>query len=467
MKSILTHIQTVPWLKPLRNAGWLGLGRGAQAVFSIGTLAFSARALGVELFGVLVLIHSLALMVSQLCRFQSWQAVAKYGAEALEAKDNKRLSELLKFSFRLDAIGFVMAVMFMAAAGHVMASWLNVPDEYKTLAQIYGVCAVIFMNIGYTALGVMRLFDRFSKLALQNTIEPAIRFLGAGLLFSTAGSLASFLILWLSALVVGKLFLFWQAITALKQEQLWAEIKAGRPVSTVQKWAPEKNIWRFVIATHLISTLRMVPTHIPLLLVGGILGPAAAGLFRVAKQFADLLIKPNRKLLEPALLPELSKLSAAASYKQRQLMVRRMSGLIGFVALLIFGVLAVFGEALISAIAGAAYLDAYAPMIWLALGGVVGLAMSPFEPLLMAAGKTMSVLMANVLAAICFIVFMFVMLPAYGVMGAGMAMAIYNMLLGLFVFLPAQHLIRADARKGQDAETFQSALDDQLTDKTK
>lgn len=460
MKNSLTYIKQVAWLKPLRNAGWLGAGRGAQAVFSIGTLAFAARGLGVEAFGALVLIHSLALAVAQLCRFQSWQAVAKYGAEALEEKNNERLAALLKFSLVLDAIGMALAVLLMVFGGAFIARLLNLPQEIHSFAQLYGVAAVLLMNIGYTALGVMRLFDRFSKLALQTAIEPAVRCIGSAVLFFMGAGMNAFLLLWLGALLAGKLVLFRQAHHVLIEHGVAAALRGQKEKIN------EQGIWRFVFATHLVSTLRMVQTHLPLLMVGSVLGPAAAGLFRVARQFSDFLVKLNRKLLEPAIFPELSKLSAASDYKTRQVMVRRLSAVVGGMALVVFLVLAVCGKPLISAVVGDAYLDAYAPMVWLALGGVVGLVMFSFEPLLMAAGKMKAVLWAQGISAAAFVVMLWGLMPVYGLQGAGMAVMLYSFISGLAVFIPAQRLLKEQAQKedvdeAENKSSFQDMLKQQ------
>ena len=67
----------------LKNSSYLGASRIVAAIASIATLAFTGRALGVFLFGLLILIHSYAQAASSLSKFQSWQIIVRYGGQGL------------------------------------------------------------------------------------------------------------------------------------------------------------------------------------------------------------------------------------------------------------------------------------------------------------------------------------------------------------------------------------------------
>ena len=66
-----------------RNTGTLLGGKAVSAVLALASLAVTARGLGPELFGMLVLIHTYTKLIGGLPKFQSWQAVIRYGAAAL------------------------------------------------------------------------------------------------------------------------------------------------------------------------------------------------------------------------------------------------------------------------------------------------------------------------------------------------------------------------------------------------
>src|SRR3546814_11984805 len=73
--ALVTGVQTCslpisPWFKPFRSAGVLLLGKTTQGLFAIVYTALAARALGLEAFGALVLLHGFIMAVADLARFQ-------------------------------------------------------------------------------------------------------------------------------------------------------------------------------------------------------------------------------------------------------------------------------------------------------------------------------------------------------------------------------------------------------------
>src|SRR5437870_2394298 len=78
-----------------KNAGLLLGGRATTGVLNLAILAISAHALGAEQFGLVVLVQTYALTVQAVATFQSWQAVIRYGALALERRDTAAFHALL------------------------------------------------------------------------------------------------------------------------------------------------------------------------------------------------------------------------------------------------------------------------------------------------------------------------------------------------------------------------------------
>ncbi|MGH6915911.1 MAG: lipopolysaccharide biosynthesis protein, partial [Geminicoccales bacterium] len=68
----------------LKNLTYLFSGNLAASVLSLAALALTARALGPAQFGILVLIEAYIRLIDRLVRIEPWQALIKYGAEALE-----------------------------------------------------------------------------------------------------------------------------------------------------------------------------------------------------------------------------------------------------------------------------------------------------------------------------------------------------------------------------------------------
>src|SRR6476646_7753170 len=87
----------------LKNSSYLAASRVVAAIASVATAALAAHALGLLLFGALILIDSYARAVSGIAKFQSWQLIVRYGGRALhgEADDFKTSTG---FAFALDVI---------------------------------------------------------------------------------------------------------------------------------------------------------------------------------------------------------------------------------------------------------------------------------------------------------------------------------------------------------------------------
>jgi O-antigen/teichoic acid export membrane protein len=187
------RLHTAPWFKPFRSAGVLLVGKTTQGLFAVIYTALAARALGLEAFGALVLLHGFIMAVADLARFQSWQIVLRYGAPALNAGDTSRFRRVLEFSVLLDllgaGIGLVVVLLTVAPAMRLF----GLPVELQALAPYYSAGILFLPSVG-TSHGVLRLLDRFDLIAIQSAIAPATRLVGSAVLYLAGANLEAFLV---------------------------------------------------------------------------------------------------------------------------------------------------------------------------------------------------------------------------------------------------------------------------------
>lgn len=402
------------WLKPIRNSGVLLTGRVAQGLISLAALAVAARALGSDAFGALVLLQSFALTIAAIGKFQSWQAILRYGAPALEANDIPRLGRLLKFCLLLDLASAVVGVAVVLVAIEPAMRLFGLPATLADAARGY-VTVVLFMMLTATPTGVLRLLDRFDLMSAQGVVAPAIRLLGGAAVFAVGGGLVEFLVVWFAAAALGRLVLFALAIHSLVRRGLLSGM--DRSLAGVAR--PEPGIWRFVVGTNMNGSLHLVQGHIGVLAVGWLVGPSAAAMFRIARQFADLLVKPNNRLLVPAIYPELTRLAAQDRYQERAYMMQRTILFAGGASAILLAALVLAGEPLIALIAGRAFTDAYPTMVCLAVAGLIGAWTFPLEPVLVADGRVGRTVIARGAALVVYLAMLYALLPTMGVLGAG------------------------------------------------
>lgn len=406
----------------LRNAGLLLGGKAANAVLSLVVLAVAARALGPEGLGRLVLLQALVQLVAELVKFQSWQGVVRFGTAHPEDIDR-----ILSFSLLLDLAAALTGVAALALGGGWLARRLGWPEDVAALVPLYGT-ALLALVPG-TAQGVLRLFDRFDWLAAQSASANAVRLVGALAAWGLGGGLASFaLVWWVAALVAGVLPF------VLAPRELASRGRRFRPVWPAGIRAGHPGILAFFCLTSANSIIALAPGHLAALIIGTLLGPAAAGLFRVAKQIADAAAKPG-DFLAQALYPEAARLAAeGGSVRLRALLVRLgvLSASIGAAAL---AVIVLFGEPLVALIAGPDFFGALAVMVWLAAAAALVMATAPAEPTLIALGRAGHVVAAKGAAALLHVALLAGLVPLLGLSGAGVAALAAASLSGALLWL--------------------------------
>ncbi|WP_167735641.1 hypothetical protein [Sphingomonas koreensis] len=150
------------------------------------TLALMAHMLGPALLGLLAMVEAYGRFMDQIIRLETWQAVIRYGAGALEAGDDDRFAELVGFGIALDIIGALAAGAVALLAIPLVGSWIGWGTEAQTMAAFYAI-AVAF-GISSTPTGVLRLFDRFALIAWVDPVLAVLRLIAVALVWALGGS---------------------------------------------------------------------------------------------------------------------------------------------------------------------------------------------------------------------------------------------------------------------------------------
>ncbi|MEQ8354426.1 MAG: lipopolysaccharide biosynthesis protein [Kiloniellaceae bacterium] len=417
---VFAWLRSTILLRHFRNAGVLLMGKGTGAIFSLVYLGLAVRTLGPEAFGVLVLLHTLVHTAGELAKFQSWQAIMRYGALALAGSRVADLQRLVKFTLLLDLAGAAAGIGIALLCIGPALRFLNIPAEAEPLAMAYS--AVIFFMSPAMPNGFLRLFDRFDLIAAQNVVGPAIRLLGALALWAAGAGLPAFLALWFLSTAASAITLMVLALRELHRQGMLRDM----PLTLRGLAAPHKFIWSFVWSTNLNTTLNLASDRVGTLAVGWLLGPDAAGLYRIAHHVTDAIRKPASKLLTPTIYPELARLSATGESAAAHNIVARSAILAGAATAGAFGLVVLFGQPLLHYAFGPEFVAAYEVMVLMALAGVIATVAFPLEPLLVSAGRMRAVITARTTATVLYILLLYLTLQQFGIVGAGIAAIAYT-----------------------------------------
>lgn len=399
-----------------KNAGFLLSGKTATGVLGLAYLSLAAHGLGIVEFGILVLVQTYVQVITGLTTFHSWQAVIRYGAISAENDDTPAFQKLISFTTALDVAGVIIGTTIAWFAAPLVGPYVGWSPEVVSYAQPYSL--LILFTIVATPTGLLRLYDRFDVLAWQVLITPALRLVGVAIAVALSAPLWAYLLAWFVAGVVGGLALILLG---------WREgVKQGR--LTNMHWSlsgvtkTHEGIWGFCLASNFHSSLQMVTGHMSTFLVGLVATPAAAGLFKVAREVATALTKPA-ELLTQSIYPEFARLGSTGEWSAFGGLIRRAATLAGGAGLAILVVMALIGQPFLTLFFGADFAPAYLTLILLVAAASITIAGFSFDPALYAMGRPSVPLRVNAVVVIClYIPLLIILTQTYGPLGAGFAM---------------------------------------------
>jgi len=353
--------------RALQNTGWLMGARGVNAVLSLLYLALATRALGLEGFGNFILAVTFAQAITGLASFQTWQAVVRWGQR------EETVEDAVGFAIALDLLSIGAGAVAAAALLWLAGDWLPIPRELRLAA--FGFTLVSLLAIRSTPTGILRLHDRYAKGASADAVTPVVRVIGAGLAALLAPSVLAFLIAW-GVAELATAATYWLYAARVQPIRRHSISLARLPRATA-------GAWGFVWGTSLSGVLLIASRQLLVLLVGAFGGAALAGIYRVAAQLGEGLLKLAQAILR-ATYPELVRDPAAARHIATR--IGRIALVTGIAATLLA---ALGGRWLIGLVAGPEYLAAYVPMILLSAAAAIELSGATLEALLVSRGHAL------------------------------------------------------------------------------
>ncbi len=420
----------------LRNATYLGSGKLGGALLSLVALACAGHALTPALFGILAVVQAYASGVSALVKFQTWQFIVRFGAPALIRKDIERFRDATRFSFGLDLASGAVGLVAGMALLPFLARWVGIDDEDLPLALLY--CTLIPIMTAATPTGILRTLDRFDHIAAQQLVTPLLMAIGGIISYVASLGFAGFVISWYVAELVGDLLLWFFAARELKRRHIRHALRPGL-------FAPARRIrgaWDFVWTTNIAHSIWSAWGPLSNVIVGGMLGPASAGLFKIASTFFESAGKPAG-FLEKSFYPEIMRLDPATRRPWR--LAIRTGLLAGGMGLVMLLVVMIGGEPLISLVFGKRYLEAFDLLRIMAVSLVVSTATFPLESLLYMAGRQRAALVAEGFAALGYGIILVVLIHWLGLAGAGIAYVGGMCMKALFTLVPTLTAYRGRA----------------------
>ena len=162
--------------------------------------------------------------------------------------------------------------------------WTGISHEYLWLAMFY--CTVLPVMSSATPDGVLRVLDRFDLMSWSGTLTPITRAVLAAMAFAAGAAFPVYVAVWYVTELAGQVYPWVLGWRELKRHGLLEGIRPTLRPSVLP------GAWRFAIDVNLTTSVQAVWGPIGRLVVGGLLGPAGAALFRIASSSPTALPNP-------------------------------------------------------------------------------------------------------------------------------------------------------------------------------
>ena len=406
--------QLNPMRRVLANFWILIRGRGAAAIMAFGATTLMARSLGPTEFGMVVLIHTYAMLIRALLDFGSVDAIVRFGVPAHDAGDSNALGRLIKVCRRIDKQTSITAALLAFVVAPLAGPSMGMDNQHVMLLMAYSL-VLITTGTG-TAEGILRLYDRFDILGRQMTIAPTIRFMGVVIAWWLSAPIQVFVVVWATGYAAENFYLMWHAKhkynTHIKQALAGVSVKGAA-------LADFNGLRHFLWVTYWQSNLDVLPKHITTVLVGYLLGPAEAGLLRLARELSSMLSKPAL-LIRQVIFADLTR-NWNQGNQAFDVIAYRTALLGGLLGMLFVVTSYFFGEYLLATLLGQQFVAAKAVLTFMLLAATLDLAASPLRSALYAMGYALKAMRLYVLSTIMYLGLFVLLTKEMGLIGAGLA----------------------------------------------
>ncbi|VAV93820.1 hypothetical protein MNBD_ALPHA07-2319, partial [hydrothermal vent metagenome] len=265
----------------LHNAGLIVGGRVTFGLMNLATNAIILRAFGAADLGMVMLLVAYIRLFAEVVKFESWQAVLRFGVIAQDRGEDNQLRRLIGLALSVDVITMLLAIIASILLIPYAAAWFGWNDQITAIAPWFMILIIFVTNA--TPNGVLRLFDRVEIIALQHGINAVIRFVLVLLAVLLGGSVLHLAWAWFAAFVIsGSVTMIVCAYELIKRDL--------RPLISL-RWHKTgrifPGIWHFLLMSNLISSGPMLVTHVTTLFIGAQLGSAQVAVLQLARQIAS------------------------------------------------------------------------------------------------------------------------------------------------------------------------------------
>ena len=257
------------------------------------------RSIGLEGNGILAVAANYVGMFNGLFNFQSYNAMIKFGADALEKNDMPQFKKYLKQAVLQDVLTAILAFVVGYICIDYVSIFFNWDSQMIGYIKLY--LLIIPFNISGSINALIRLNNDFvvgAKIGIQMTLVKTFLLI-IGIV--TKSNFTYYVILEIIMSIISSSLYIKSAIKYLKLNDCMDFLKV--------KTGFDKEFTMFNLYNNIVSTLDMPTGQITIFIINKLLGVSEVGIYNVISKFGYLVTQVTGPLTQ-SLFPELSKIVA-------------------------------------------------------------------------------------------------------------------------------------------------------------
>ena len=410
----------------IKNFKILGLTKVLSGIASALTIFLLARKLGVEKFGILSISIAFVEVLNIILSLRIWEATTKFLGDIKENKESS--SNLIINSIALALKSSAFACLIICFFSYNYSSLIfNYQIDITKIIIIYSLFYVVF-TANEVIDSSLRTFNSYKRILFNNVTSNFLRLI----LVFIALSLSDDLITIVSALGLSILISFfiktWSLLRFMQNSNM--------PINFTNKNYPS-TFMTYVFSTHFSNIINLAnEKNLGVLLVGYIVGPFYAGLFKAARS----IVKIIRRIMDPLLdiaFPEFVSLVNQGRLNDLIRLIGKSTKILGLISLAVGAVLFVLSEEIITLFFGVKYIAAHTALSLLVIASLINNISYWITPAILALGKPRYLLIISSFVSVVYIATLYPLVINFNHDGAalsGLLRAFSVFLVGIILF---------------------------------
>tara|TARA_B100001248_G_scaffold59056_1_gene40319 strand:+ start:138785 stop:140083 length:1299 start_codon:yes stop_codon:yes gene_type:complete len=373
----------------------LGLGKIFAGLCSALTIFILAQYLGVEIFGIIAITISIVEVLNIILNLRIWEATTKFLGDF--QSDTDKCSQVLLWSLSL-SIKFSLLSNFIICliSFYFIENFFNFDLEIQNLIISYCLF-YIFQTSNEILDSFLRTYNKYKLILINNIISNLARLIIVYFLLNYSYNINFIIMAMGSSIFIGFFLRIFFTNKVFKE----LKFKFFYKYSAIKQY--KIKFLKFSISTHFANMINLAnEKNLGVLLVGYLVGPFYAGLFKAARSTVKII----RRIMDPLLdiaFPEFILLVNQKRLGDLKKLILNSTKILGLASISLGLLIFIFSHDIIKLFFGPEYIDATIALNLLIFAALINNISYWITPLILAMNNPKYLLVQTILVSSIYI----------------------------------------------------------------